>query len=134
MGQTMEELLNKLSLLTEGLLFPSESDEPFSPFVWAINLPELSPDEVQKILSLSPDTPIEEQTIEEFFARVTTIQAWFEEVESQNAHKFQILVNELLSHLNKPKVFKVGKIEVEVYIVGRAFDTWLGLKTLLIQT
>jgi CRISPR/Cas system-associated protein Csx1 len=134
MGHTLEELLNKLAWLSQDLLFPSESDEPFSPLVWASNLPELNPDEVQKILGLSPDTPIEEQTVEEFFARVTTIQAWFEEAESQNAHKFQILVNELLSHLSKPKVFKVGKIEVEVYIVGRAFDTWLGLKTRLVQT
>jgi hypothetical protein len=134
MANTVEELLNKLSLLTQDLLFPSESDEPFSTVVWASDVSELNPTEVRKILSLPPDMEIVEQSVETFFARVSTIKDWFEEIEIQHAHKFQILENEILSNLTKSKVFKIGEIEIEVYIIGRAFETWLGLKTKLIQT
>ncbi|MCU0447494.1 MAG: nuclease A inhibitor family protein [Microscillaceae bacterium] len=134
MPTTPQEILEKLTFITQDLLLPSESDEPFTAIIWHDLPPNLDNETVRKALDLSNDTPIASQSLESFLAKFVIIQDWFGDYEIQNAHKFQVLLTELPKLLTQIQVFKIGRIEIEVFILGKFESTWLGLQSRLIQT
>jgi len=55
--------------------------------------------------------------------------------EKEEVRKFRDLVQTLKKTLKDIKVFKVGKVEADVYIVGRTESgDWAGLKTKVVET
>jgi hypothetical protein len=100
-----------VSLLTEavnGLLYMSESDYPFSVFLW--HLPE--PLTIQAVLTEPLINP----------AQAT-------------AERYQHLKSLLTKHLENLQVFRLGKVEVNIYIVGKtASSSQVGLSTKSIET
>lgn len=78
---------------------------------------------------------IEETTLEKFFYRPTKIEDWFEDEETKTAQKFSDLQKLMESNLQNIKVFRVGEISIDVYIVGVDADgNFAGLKTTVIET
>ncbi|WP_410176008.1 nuclease A inhibitor family protein [Pseudanabaena galeata] len=79
------------------------------------------------------DTPIESITLEDFFAPVVTDEDWFDDEDRQVAQRFRDL-QAAIATLENVHVFKVGKIEIDVYIVGALGPDLVGLKTTVVET
>lgn len=92
-------------------------------------------DDVLKNSEREAGTKIEEVTLEKFFHRATKIEDWYEDEEKASAQKFADLQTLLESNLSSIKVFRVGEIEIDVYVVGIDDDGNLaGIKTRVIET
>jgi hypothetical protein len=66
---------------------------------------------------------------------LTEIQDWFGDEEKETAQKFARLRELLEKNLRDLKVFKVGKIQLDVYVVGLDAESKLtGIKTKAVET
>jgi hypothetical protein len=117
--------LDALQKVSKGLLMPSESDAPFTPFLWK-NGDKLTKDSVLKHAGAEAGIEVEEVTLEDLFHSVP----------SEDKAKFQKLAAAIKQQLAGVKVYKVGdEAERDVYIVGKTSDGQLaGLKTSIVET
>ena len=92
----------------------------------------------EKLLSQTKsasDAPVEERDFAGFFIRLTEIQDWFGDEEKEMAQKFTGLRQILENNLRDLKVFKVGKIQLDIYVVGLDAENKLtGIRTKAIET
>jgi len=128
---TAKEIIDRLSTLSKDLLFPSESEYPLEPFTW--KSAPLKPETILTRSQKPADTAIESITLEEFFAPVTTDGDWFEDEDREIAQRFRDL-QAAIATLENVQVFRLGKIEIDVYIVGAIGPDLIGLKTTVIET
>lgn len=124
----------QITKITKGLSYISEVDAEISFF--AGNKAEAVT--AQNLLNQAgkpPDAPIQEKDFTEFFAGLVEIQDWFGEEETATAKKFADLKDLLEKNLKDIKVLKVGKIELDVYVVGLDAEGKLaGIQTKAVET
>jgi len=125
------ETAERLAHLSEGLLFISESEYPLEQFLW--QAADLTTETILTRAGKPVDTSIEEITLDDFFAPVATEEDWHDDEDRKNVQRFQELVK-ALSALENIQVFKLGKVEIDVYIVGAIGKDLVGLKTTVIET
>lgn len=127
-------LLEHLTNLTDGLFYTSEIDAAIRAFV-GDKTESLTPAEILKQTKSAADTPVAETVFTEFFSDLTEIQDWFGEEETEIAQKFTHLKEFFEQNLKDLKVFKIGKIELEIYVVGLDGENNLtGIKTKAVET
>ena len=129
-------LQQTLTKAAEGLVFPSESEYPFTYFEWPDHQRKrLSASTVLTLLNKPPDTPVKKVKLDDFFKNVTEMQDWFGEEEKATANKFITLKDTLTKSLTNIQVFKVGKTEIDVYMAGQTPEgSWAGLSTKVVET
>ncbi len=128
------KLKKQIKKVSEGLYFISETDAEILPFFGA-QAQVVTKEEILIQTKSVADAPVEERNFTEFFARLTEIQDWFGDEEKATARKFAELKNLLESNLRDLKVFKIGKIQLDVYAVGLdAENNLLGIKTKAVET
>ncbi len=116
------------------LNYMSETDAEILPFVGK-QAEAVTIDEIRNQTQTAPDLPIEEKDFTEFFARLTTVQDWFGDEEKASAKKFTDLKNLLEANLRDLSVFKIGKIQIDIYIVGLNGENNLtGIQTKAVET
>jgi len=117
-------LLNLLQKACEGLLFRSESDAELEPFVWTDGA-EMTTDRLLELAGIEPETPVKTMELAGFFRAVS------------KAHRpqFDALAKLLKEQLSGVKVYKIGEVEMDVYIIGKTADgNWAGVKTAVVET
>ena len=130
---TDAELLDALREATRGLTFMSESDYPLEVFDWGEAEP--TPERLRALAGLGPDAPVEVQTPAEFFRAAASEPEWKGAEELALARRFQALQRLLEENLSGLKVFRVGSINMPVYVAGRSrAGTWLGVSTRVVET
>jgi hypothetical protein len=126
--------LEKIQAAAAGLFFISESDHPLVP----VELKDPAGDVISQLKQLSKNdagAPVEEQTVDYFFRNHVKVNDTGNAHEVQTAQKFTHLVSVLKQELAGIKVYRVGSVQVEAYIIGKTADGKLGgLKTVLIET
>ena len=129
------DALPSLQEASAGLLFPSESEYPFEGFRFKGRPAEMSIELLLNELRLPVDSPSEEVDLEHLFRRVTTDQDWHEEDEKLQVSRFRILLKVIKNNLSYIKVFRIGTVAIDVYILGQApCGEWVGLNTKVIET
>jgi hypothetical protein len=126
---TITETLTQAS---QGLFMPSESDYPFEVFVWEDV--ELTPEKILELTNYPPATSIEQVELDYFFRNVAKEKDWHDDIQKENVAKFQNLVQVIKDNLAELRVYRIGTIEVNVYIVGKTNDGLAGLATKVIET
>jgi Nuclease A inhibitor-like protein len=127
------EIIDLLTTATTDLLWSSESDEPFEIVTWPQGT-AMQPTALLGNLA-DPDVQIETMTLRDLFAPVLTIADWYEEAELAQVNRYTDLLHAIESHLAQPQVFRVGEVEIAIYIVGTTPDGDLvGLKTHVVET
>ena len=112
------QLLEALREATRGLTFMSESDYPFEVFDWGRAEP--TPEFLRGLDGSAADAPVETRTADEFF---------------RGANSFETLRRLLEGNLSDLKVFRVGAVNIPVYVAGRsASGSWLGVSTRVVET
>jgi hypothetical protein len=117
---------------SQGLLMPSESEYPFEVFVWEDV--ELTPQKILELTNYPPATSIEEVELDYFFRNVASEKDWHDKIQKENVAKFQNLVQVIKDNLAELRVYRIGTIDISIYIVGKTNDGVAGLATKVIET
>ncbi len=124
----MQDTLAALKEASKGLLYPSETDEPFEPFSWGKADGGLTPQKVAQRTKAAAGAAVEEQSLADFFQYLTADGA-------EHAETFRKLQQVVGQRLSGVRVFRVGEVNINVYVVGRTPDgDWAGLKTHSVET
>ncbi|HEX6185961.1 MAG TPA: nuclease A inhibitor family protein [Pyrinomonadaceae bacterium] len=127
------QILEALKEATRGLTFMSESDYPVEVFDWGKAEP--TPEFLRGLDGSVADAPVETRTAAEFFRAATSEPDWKGADELAVAKRFQALLRLLEENLSDLKVFRVGTINIPVYVAGRsASGSWLGVSTRVVET
>jgi len=124
----------QLKQASKGLFFLSESDAPFEVIHWSAQ-GELTPAKLLQLTNHPPDAPLEMLAVDDFFAIATQEEDWHEEEERETVQRFQNLVSVLKQNLSQLQVYRVGKTNIDAYIVGVTDGgEWAGLSTQVVET
>ena len=126
-----QNFTQELEEITNGLLFISETDLPYTVFKQSFDNEELNPETFRQALSVSSGTEVSTRSIEEFFH---LYQEFYDfPAGSDEPQKYQALEEILRANLTQLQVIYVGGenvVEGDVYIVGLNNDGQIeGLKT-----
>ncbi len=129
-----KELMERLEQVCEGLIYISEIDANIEPFVGS-KADIVTSDTALKYAGKDAAAPIEERDFEEFFKRLTTVREWHRDVEIEKAKKFQVLYELLKEDLRQIKVFRVGRIRLDIFVIGLdKYGSVVGVKTQAVET
>ena len=132
--KTDERLIEELEEATRGLSFMSESDYPFEVFRWE-GVASLTPEFLRGLTGHDPAAPVETLSAAEFFRVAAAEPSWKGGAELAAARRFQALLRLLEENLSDLRVFRVGTINMPVYVVGRGPSGGLiGLSTRVVET
>ncbi len=118
-------VVKELTTAVKGLLYQSETDAPLEAFAWpgAAGPPDEAA--VRANTKAAEDAPVARVTLAEFTRTIP------EESRGDYAPLFAVLRNKLKG----VAVFKVGEVNIDVYVVGRTTDgQYAGVKTHAVET
>jgi Nuclease A inhibitor-like protein len=136
------QLIEKISLkdeiisLISDLMYPSESDEKIEYFEMEVStIEKLSLANFRMYNGIRPEIQIEELDYELFFKPLIKIEDWFGDDEKKWVDDSLKLKQLLTDKLKDISILKVGEVEIDVYLFGKAEECkWAGLKTKVIET
>ena len=129
-------LLRALRKATSGLLLPSESDAPLTPF--RFDGPpgaEPTPSALLAAEGRPDDTAVETISLSDLLDPFAQAAADTSPEDLAEAARFRALIRLLSSTLSDLRVYRVGKVDIDVYVLGKdASGAWLGLKSHVVET
>ncbi len=129
-----KELIKRLKQVCDGLIYISEIDAEIVPFADS-KADGVTSDTALRHAGKDATAPIEERNFEEFFKRLTTIREWHGVVELEKAKKFQVLYELLKGDLRQIKVFRVGLVRLDIFVIGQdKYGSVVGVKTQAVET
>ena len=131
-----QELLKRdLQAAIEGLFYPSESDAPFAYICFPAEAHgDLDRERLLDLLDVPTNTPVNVQSPDAFFGELIKPQEWWGETEKLDAEKYRVLRRLMEQRLASLTVFRVGEVEVDVYVLGAYEDDLVGLHTRSVET
>ena len=126
----------RLEQAAQGLTYTSESDYPFTWWFHARPVGEpLGVDAFRAALGLAPTVRVEVRELDDFFARHIEWVDPYDATAVALVPRYERLRETVREVLRDPRVFRVGRIAIDCYIVG--FDragNLVGLRTVAIET
>ena len=124
-----QELLAEIEKSTKGLTYISETDADVEPVF-------IRSSEAENFLdSIGKDEKRETLDPSAFFYRLTTKKEWFGPKENESAKRFALLEGILRSNLRDLKVIRVGRVRIDIYVIGLDADNnRIGIKTIAVET
>lgn len=127
------ETLAILAAAVEGLLMPSETDAPFAPIVWGADAP--TPDALRAHSGRPDGAPVEVGEAAALLAGLARAEPWHTPEQRVRSARFADLQILLATHLADLRLYRVGAVEIALYLIGRdASGTYIGLRTLIVRT
>lgn len=117
-----------LEAATDGLLYPSESDSPFT----IASFSGKGASFVAWLAKQNPGVPVREITLDEFFGPLVDGYA-----DPEGAQRFRDLRTAIEANLDGVHVYRVGDVRVTIYLAGHDKmnpNKWIYLKTLSVET
>ena len=132
----MQSILD-LQNLTSGLFFISESDAPWTTTVLDATL-SLEPQLralTAKTTDATADAPIETREWTTFLANAATAQDWMSADDRATVARYQALKKYVDERLTETKIYRIGRIEIDVFVVGYDADcNLIALATKTVET
>ncbi len=139
------KLLETFGTLTKDLFVMSETDAELTPFFWETTA-EITPEFVAE-KSEKPATEksengkllVEKVDFAVFFEKYTRKEDWYGEDELAIVAKFETLAKGLQENLTNVEIYRIGKISIDVFVVGKAIlegqlNGYAGVKTFVVET
>jgi len=129
-----EQILAELKVAAEGLYVMSESDYPFEVLRWEGTV-ELNPEYLRELHGEPEGTPVTVEALNDF--------SGFFIIDSSNKgvaghvgeSPDQRLMRVLRENLTEVRVYRVGKLNIPIYVVGKSpRGNWLGFSTRVVET
>lgn len=128
---TLMSTQSNLEQAANGLLMMSESDYPFEYF--ATDDTEINEALLLKLAGKPQGTLIEKTTIEQLFRNMADPNS--PSVKPETSARFREFMESLKNELTDITVYRVGEIQIHVFIIGINLQgTLSGMRTLLIET
>jgi hypothetical protein len=128
----VDALLDELRRRTEGLLLPSEGDAPITV---ALLEQAPSPEALRVASGAAGDASVEELPLAALFSDLERTHPSQDEQEAAEARRFQELHTLLRERLQEARVYRVGAVEITVWVVGRDEQgRWVGLRSQVTET
>ena len=119
-----QDALDRLKQASAGLLYPSESDEPFDVFRWSAQGKDTAGEQIAA--HGGKGRKIEEIAVNLFFRELE---------DADDAERFKQLRQAAEASLTELKVFRIGSVRIDVYLIGRTHSgEWAGLHTVSVET
>jgi hypothetical protein len=116
------------------LFYLSETDAEVKPFLGE-KAETVSPEKLLKQTGKPLESSVEIREVTEFFRRLTEIHDRFSDEEKKNAQKFKDLQEILTNELKDAKIIKIGKIQIDIFMVGLDSENRLiGFQTKAVET
>lgn len=129
-----EKLFIRIAVACKELTYVSETDAEVTPYA-PPNTDAKAPEIISQHAGRSVDDLVEEVSFSAFFQRLTTIRDWYGERETLRAKKFLELQKLLEEDLTELKVYRLGRIQIDIFVVGRDQNGLLmGVTTKAIET
>lgn len=123
-----KKLLVEIEKSTAGLTYISETDADVEPY-YGERVPSIEIDH------LTADKRYERIDPKIFFERLTIEKDWFGAREKERAKRFALLQKLLEENLRGITVFRIGDIQIDIYVVGLDADgNLIGIKTKAVET
>jgi len=131
---TTQNLIPELEAACKDLLWRSEADYPFEVATLPITKQPLSIG--RQLLAIYPDnTPVAIISLETFFAQAVVERSWFDSRELTLVQRYRNLRDLLETTLENPQVYRIGSVEIDVYLLGKTEDDQvIGVKTKVVET
>lgn len=124
-----------LERATRDLLYMSESDEPIEVIHPGRLGRPFGAADAFLAAGRQPGGRVRELRIEEFFGELTKECDWHGDSERETVNRYRQLRDLFTGGLCEAKVFRLGEIEVDLIVVGRAADDhWIGIQTRAVET
>ena len=114
----------------------SETDAPFEVTVWPRAFEQgFSMDELRARTELDSELPVQEMSLEQFFASAIQEQDWHGDVEKEDVRRFRFLKTLISNQLSDIRVLRIGETHLEVLIVGKTKSSdWIALTTQAVES
>ena len=134
MSTNTNEIITKLKNASQGLLWLSESEYPLEPVLWQ-SVEDLTAKKLLQQLKKPSNTPVRVTDIDKFFSNAIAEHDWYDDEQKAEVKKCRHLLEELKSNLSNITVYCVGKVEIDIYIVGKTPNGDLaGVSTMVVET
>lgn len=130
------ELIYQLKQISANLQWLSEAEYPFQVVYWDnIDIKNFDGNFLLQQGQYTPETKIEIQQFDSFFAIAIKKEPWHDEKEQAEVLKYQTLVDFMSSNLTDLKVYLLGEVEINAYILGKtSAEAIAGLVTTIVRT
>lgn len=145
-----DDWIDTLKAIAQELTWTSEIDAPMDVVVWQIapsaTLSEsaypLTLEQLRRLTGHEPSETVEVVEFDAFFSSAIAEQDWFGDAEKAIAAQYRSLVALMKRHLQDLRVYRVGTVRVDVYVLGRPVEmqgsastpTIIGLATQAVET
>lgn len=128
-----EDLVAAIRLACRGLVYISETDAEIMPFFLSAAGQPLSA--MIERLDAEYGGKRKNSDFEIFFAGLTREQPWHTQKQKLNVKKFRSLQVLLQSNLENLRVYRYGRISIDILVIGQDADNNLaGIKTKAVET
>jgi len=131
-----DSVRHRLDEAAQGLTYNSESDRPFDPFElpggaagWPYGVEEFA-----RRIGAPAGAPLEERTLQRFFAPHIENTDPYDQQTQALRPRYEALRAQLAATLREVRVFRIGRIEIDCYVVGDAGGKLMGLHTVAVET
>ena len=125
----------ELESAVEGLVYSSEGDHPFEVITLGEAPEVLDAGTFATAIGVSDSSRVREQSLDRFLANHIDASDPWDERAQQVRPRYERLKATLRAALPDVRVFRVGEIRIDCYVIGRDADGMLtGLRTLAIET
>lgn len=120
--------------ICKGLFYISETDAPVDLFDLE-DLPKQERKDLQEKFEATERSDERHVTIDDFFQRLAAEKDWHTPAQKASAKKYRRLWKIFSDELSDPKVYRVGAIRIDIYVVGFAEDgAMIGIRTRAVET
>lgn len=132
--RTDEQIADALRQATDGLWMMSESDYPFEVVSFEQAF-ETTPADLRRRAGQPADALFAVESVDDFFRAAVTDHEGQGEEARRLALRYRELLRVLKTNLQDVRVYRVGQINIPIYILGRApSGSWVGLSTRIVET
>lgn len=129
-------LRERLERESAGLTYTSESDRPFE-FFFLPGAGDRPPgvDAFARLVGAPADAPCEERDLDDFFARHAETSDPYDAEAQRIRPRYEALRETLRGALRWTTVYRIGRVEVQCYVVGGdGRGNLAGLRTVAVET
>lgn len=129
---TTAHLCTQLKQYVEGLWLPSETEAPWTVPSWTLSTGDEA--EILRVLRRDSQTPVTEIDLADLASQVQRRCRGYGAEGKAIAQQHQALFDFLRQHCDRLRVLRVGKVTVDIVIVGLTADGYVALQTQSVET
>ena len=128
------ELIQKLQTTIQNLFWLSEAEYPWEIFYWQ-NADTFNENILLQQSNCSSSGKIAIQQLSSFFEPAIKLQSWHNDTEIAEVQRYQTLVNLITANLTDTKVYLLGEVEIDTYVLGTTeHNAIAGITTKIVYT